>query len=279
MTFNPGGQFDSNYAADITLDLVLEDDSPLVFRITTGSMLIRVNSGSTAEYNGLSGFNGRDVIYKDEDGLWRINTEIITFVGVDLASMTNLISELKVGDITIDVAVYFGNHEETGVPLYSTLYTWKWLRSGGAEDGRSEPTKTVYTKPIMEDVQLTTEVAANVQTKGPVNGIFDFGYSDGLSTATYLISVSVDNTVNGSYYSPAQTVKYDENGQIVTDDNDDPVYIDGPHTASGGVNIAPAETQFELFYTSDFYQSGADMLENGYKELNELMEKAEGVSR
>ena len=277
VTFNPGGQFDSNYAADITLDLVLEDDSPLVFQITTGSMLIRVNSGSTAEYNGLSGFNGRDVIYKDEDGLWRINTEIITFVGVDLASMTNLISELKVGDITIDVAVYFGNHEETGVPLYSTLYTWKWLRNGGAEDGRSEPTKTVYTKPIMEDVQLTTEVTANVQTKGPVNGIFDFGYSDGLSTATYLISVSVDNTVNGSYYSPAQTVKYDENGQIVTDDNDDPVYVDGPHTASGGVNIAPAETQFELFYTSDFYQSGADMLEGGYKELNELMEKAEGV--
>lgn len=277
VTFNPGGQFDSNYAADITLDLVLEDDSPLVFQITTGSMLIRVNSGSTAEYNGLSGFNGRDVIYKDEDGLWRINTEIITFVGVDLASMTNLISELKVGDITIDVAVYFGNHEETGVPLYSTLYTWEWLRSGGEGDDRSEPTKTVYTKPIMEDVQLTTEVAANVQTKGPVNGIFDFGYSDGLSTATYLISVSVDNTVNGSYYSPAQTVKYDENGQIVTDDNDDPVYIDGPHTASGGVNIAPAETQFELFYTSDFYQSGADMLEGGYKELNELMEKAEGV--
>ena len=277
VTFNPGGQFDSNYAADITLDLVLEDKSPLVFQITTGSMLIRVNSGSTAEYNGLSGFNGRDVIYKDEDGLWRINTEIITFVGVDLASMTNLISELKVGDITIDVAVYFGNHEETGVPLYSTLYTWKWLRSGGAEDGRSEPTKTVYTKPIMEDVQLTTEVAANVQTKGPVNGIYDFGYSDGLSTATYLISVSVDNTVNGSYYSPAQTVKYDENGQIVTDDNDDPVYVDGPHTASGGVNIAPAETQFELFYTSDFYQSGADMLEGGYKELNELMEKADGV--
>lgn len=277
VTFNPGGQFDSNYAADITLDLVLEDKSPLVFQITTGSMLIRVNSGSTAEYNGLSGFNGRDVIYKDEDGLWRINTEIITFVGVDLASMTNLISELKVGDITIDVAVYFGNHEETGVPLYSTLYTWKWLRSGGEEDGRSEPTKTVYTKPIMEDVQLTTEVAANVQTKGPVNGIYDFGYSDGLSTATYLISVSVDNTVNGSYYSPAQTVKYDENGQIVTDDNDDPVYVDGPHTASGGVNIAPAETQFELFYTSDFYQSGADMLEGGYKELNELMEKADGV--
>ena len=277
VTFNPGGQFDSNYAADITLDLVLEDDSPLVFRITTGSMLIRVNSGSTAEYNGLSGFNGRDVIYKDEDGLWRINTEIITFVGVDLASMTNLISELKVGDITIDVAVYFGNHEQTGVPLYSTLYTWKWLRNGGAEDGRSEPTKTVYTKPIMEDVQLTTEVVANVQTKGPVNGIYDFGYSDGLSTATYLISVSVDNTVNGSYYSPAQTVKYDENGQIVTDDNGDPDYVDGPHTASGGVNIAPAETQFELFYTSDFYQSGADMLAGGYKELNELMEKAEGV--
>ena len=277
VTFNPGGQFDSNYAADITLDLVLEDDSPLVFQITTGSMLIRVNSGSTAEYNGLSGFNGRDVIYKDEDGLWRINTEIITFVGVDLASMTNLISELKVGDITIDVAVYFGNHEQTGTPLYSTLYTWKWLRNGGAEDGRSEPTKTVYTRPIMEDVQLTTEVVANVQTKGPVNGIFDFGYSDGLSTATYLISVSVDNTVNGSYYTPAQTVKYDENGQIVTDDNGDPDYVDGPHTASGGVNIAPAETQFELFYTSDFYQSGADMLEGGYKELNELMEKAEGV--
>lgn len=276
VTFNPGGQFDSNYAADITLDLVLEDDSPLVFQITTGSMLIRVNSGSTAEYNGLSGFNGRDVIYKDEDGLWRINTEIITFVGVDLASMTNLISELKVGDITIDVAVYFGNHEQTGVPLYSTLYTWKWLRSGGEGDGRSEPTKTVYTKPIMEDVQLTTEVVANVQTKGPVNGIFDFGYSDGLSTATYLISVSVDNTVNGSYYSPAQTVKYDENGDIVTD-NGKPVYVDGPHTASGGVNIAPAETQFELFYTSDFYQSGANMLEGGYKELNELMEKAAGV--
>lgn len=276
VTFNPGGQFDSNYAADITLDLVLEDKSPLVFRITTGSMLIRVNSGSTAEYNGLSGFNGRDVIYKDEDGLWRINTEIITFVGVDLASMTNLISELKVGDITIDVAVYFGNHEQTGVPLYSTLYTWKWLRNGGAEDGRSEPTKTVYTKPIMEDVQLTTEVVANVQTKGPVNGIYDFGYSDGLSTATYLISVSVDNTVNGSYYSPAQSVKYDENGEIVTD-NGKPVYVDGPHTASGGVNIAPAETQFELFYTSDFYQSGADMLADGYKELNELMEKADGV--
>lgn len=277
VTFNPGGQFDSNYAADITLDLVLEDDSPLVFRITTGSMLIRVNSGSTAEYNGLSGFNGRDVIYKDEDGLWRINTEIITFVGVDLANMTNLISELKVGDITIDVAVYFGNHEETGTPLYSTLYTWEWLRSGGEGDDRSEPTKTVYTKPIMEDVQLTTEVTANVQTKGPVNGIYDFGYADGFSTATYLISVSVDNTVGGSYYTPAQSVQYDENGQIVTDDNGDPDYDYGPHTASGGVNIAPAETQFELFYTSDFYQSGADMLEGGYKELNELMEKADGV--
>lgn len=276
VTFNPGGKFDSNYAADIKLDLVLEGGSPLVFRITTGSMLIRVNSGSTAEYNGLSGFNGRDVIYKDEGGLWRINTEIITFVGVDLASMTDLISELKVGDITIDVAVYSGNHEQTGIPLYSTLYTWEWLRSGGEGDNRSAPTKTVYTKPIMENVELTTGVVAEVQTKGPVRGIYDFGYSDGLSTATYLISVSVDNTVGGSYYSPAQSVKYDENGDIVTD-NGKPVYVDGPHTASGGVNIAPAETQFELFYTSDFYQSGANMLEGGYKELNELMEKADGV--
>ena len=275
VTFNPGGQFDPNYAAE-TLDLVLENGSPLVFQITTGSMLIRVNSGSTAEYNGLSGFNGRDVIYKDEDGRWRINTEIITFVGVDLASMTDLISGLKVGDITIDVAVYSGNHEQTGIPLYSTLYTWEWLRSGGEGDNRSAPTKTVYTKPIMENVQLTTGVVAEVQTKGPVNGIYDFGYSDGLSTASYLISVSVDNTVGGSYYSPAQSVQYDENGQIVTD-NGKPVYVDGPHTASGGVNIAPAETQFELFYTSDFYQSGADMLAGGYKELNELMEKADGA--
>lgn len=275
VTFNPGGKFDSNYAED-TLDLVLEGGSPLVFQITTGSMLIRVNSGSTAEYNGLSGFNGRDVIYKDEGGLWRINTEIITFVGVDLASMTDLISELKVGDITIDVAVYSGNHEQTGIPLYSTLYTWEWLRSGGEGDNRSAPTKTVYTKPIMENVELTTGVVAEVQTKGPVNGIYDFGYSDGLSTASYLISVSVDNTVGGSYYSPAQSVKYDENGDIVTD-NGKPVYVDGPHTASGGVNIAPAETQFELFYTSDFYQSGANMLAGGYKELNELMEKAAGV--
>ena len=275
VTFNPGGKFDPNYAEE-TLDLVLENGSPLVFQITTGSMLIRVNSGSTAEYNGLSGFNGRDVIYKEGE-LWRINTEIITFVGVDLASMTDLISELKVGDITIDVAVYYGNHEDTGTPLYSTLYTWEWLRSGGEGDDRSEPTKTVYTEAITENVQLTTGVVANVQTKGPVNGIYDFGYSDGLSTATYLISVSVDNTVGGSYYSPAQSVKYDENGQIVTDSNNKPVPDYGPHTASGGVNIAPAETQFELFYTSDFYQSGADMLEGGYKELNELMEKAEGV--
>lgn len=277
VTFNPGGKFDSNYAADITLDLVeVEDGSPLVFQITKGSMLIRVNSGSTAEYNGLSGFNGRDVIYKEGE-LWRINTEIITFVGVDLASMTNLISELKVGDITIDVAVYYGNHKGTGIPLYSTLYTWKWLRSGGEEDNRSAPTKTVYTEAIREDVQLTTDKVANVQTKGPVNGIYDFGYSDGLSTATYLISVSVDNTVGGSEYSPAQSVQYDENGQIVTDSNNKPIPVKGPHTASGSVNIAPAETQFELFYTSDFYQSGADMLEGGYKELNELMEKAEGV--
>ena len=277
VTFNPGGKFDSNYAADITLDLVeVEDGSPLVFQITKGSMLIRVNSGSTAEYNGLSGFNGRDVIYKEGE-LWRINTEIITFVGVDLASMTDLISELKVGDITIDVAVYYGNHDKTGIPLYSTLYTWEWLRSGGEGDDRSEPTKTVYTKAIREDVQLTTEVTANIQTKGPVNGIYDFGYSDGLSTATYLISVSVDNTVGGSEYSPAQSVKYDENGQIVTDSNNKPVPDYGPHTASGSVNIAPAETQFELFYTSDFYQSGADMLAGGYKELNELMEKAEGA--
>lgn len=277
VTFNPGGKFDPNYAADIKLDLVLEDGSPLVFQITAGSMLIRVNSGSTAEYNGLSGFNGRDVIYKDEGELWRINTEIITFVGVDLASMTDLISELKVGDITIDVAVYYGDHEETGIPLYSTLYTWEWLRSGGEEDDRSAPTKTVYTKPIREDVQLTTDKVANVQTKGPVNGIYDFGYSDGLSTATYLISVSVDNTVPGSEYSPAQSVQYDENGDIVTDSNNKPVPVAGPHTASGSVNIAPAETQFELFYTSDFYQSGANMLEGGYKELNELMEKAAGV--
>ena len=276
VTFNPGGQFDPNYAAE-TLDLVLENGSPLVFQITKGSMLIRVNSGSTAEYNGLSGFNGRDVIYKDEDGRWRINTEIITFVGVDLASMTNLISELKVGDITIDVAVYYGNHEGTGIPLYSTLYTWKWLRSSGEEDNRSAPTKTVYTKAISENVQLTTQVVAYVQTKGPVNGIYDFGYSDGLSTATYLISVSVDNTVGGSEYSPAQSVKYDENGDIVTDSDGKPVPDVGPHTASGSVNIAPAETQFELFYTSDFYQSGADMLAGGYKELNELMEKADGV--
>lgn len=277
VTFNPGGKFDSNYAKDITLDLVeVEDGSPLVFQITKGSMLIRVNSGSTAEYNGLSGFNGRDVIYKEGE-LWRINTEIITFVGVDLASMTDLISELKVGDITIDVAVYYGNHEDTGTPLYSTLYTWKWLRSGGKEDDRSAPTKTVYTEAIREDVQLTTDKVANVQTKGPVNGIYDFGYSDGLSTATYLISVSVDNTVDGSEYSPAQSVQYDENGDIVTDSNNKPVPVKGPHTASGSVNIAPAETQFELFYTSDFYQSGANMLEGGYKELNELMEKAAGV--
>lgn len=280
VTFNPGGKFDSNYAADITLDLVVLDDesneSPLVFQITKGSMLIRVNSGSTAEYNGLSGFNGRDVIYKEGE-LWRINTEIITFVGVDLASMTDLISELKVGDITIDVAVYYGNHKQTGTPLYSTLYTWKWLRNGGKEDNRSAPTKTVYTEAIREDVQLTTDKVANVQTKGPVNGIYDFGYSDGLSTATYLISVSVDNTVGGSEYSPAQSVQYDENGQIVTDSNNKPIPVKGPHTASGSVNIAPAETQFELFYTSDFYQSGADMLEGGYKELNELMEKAAGV--
>lgn len=277
VTFNPGGKFDPNYAADIKLDLVLEDGSPLVFQITAGSMLIRVNSGSTAEYNGLSGFNGRDVIYKDEGELWRINTEIITFVGVDLASMTDLISELKVGDITIDVAVYYGDHEETGIPLYSTLYTWEWLRSGGEGDDRSAPTKTVYTEAIREDVQLTTDKVANVQTKGPVNGIYDFGYSDGLSTATYLISVSVDNTVPGSEYSPAQSVQYDENGDIVTDSNNKPVPVNGPHTASGSVNIAPAETQFELFYTSDFYQSGANMLEGGYKELNELMEKAAGV--
>ncbi len=277
VTFNPGGKFDPNYAADITLDLVeVEDGSPLVFQITKGSMLIRVNSGSTAEYNGLSGFNGRDVIYKEGER-WRINTEIITFVGVDLASMTDLISELKVGDITIDVAVYYGNHEQTGTPLYSTLYTWEWLRSGGKEDNRSAPTKTVYTEAIREDVQLTTDKVANVQTKGPVNGIYDFGYSDGLSTATYLISVSVDNTVGGSEYSPAQSVQYDENGDIVTDSNKKPIPVKGPHTASGSVNIAPAETQFELFYTSDFYQSGADMLEGGYKELNELMEKAEGV--
>ena len=277
VTFNPGGKFDPNYAADITLDLVLEDGSPLVFQITKGSMLIRVNSGSTAEYNGLSGFNGRDVIYKEGE-LWRINTEIITFVGVDLASMTDLISELKVGDITIDVAVYYGNHKGTGIPLYSTLYTWEWLRSGGEEeDDRSAPTKTVYTEAIREDVQLTTDKVANVQTKGPVNGIYDFGYSDGLSTATYLISVSVDNTVPGSEYSPAQSVQYDENGDIVTDSNNKPVPDYGPHTASGSVNIAPAETQFELFYTSDFYQSGANMLEGGYKELNELMEKAAGV--
>ena len=277
VTFNPGGKFDPNYAADITLDLVeVEDGSPLVFQITKGSMLIRVNSGSTAEYNGLSGFNGRDVIYKEGE-LWRINTEIITFVGVDLASMTDLISELKVGDITIDVAVYYGNHEQTGTPLYSTLYTWEWLRSGGEEDNRSAPTKTVYTEAIREDVQLTTDKVANVQTKGPVNGIYDFGYSDGLSTATYLISVSVDNTVPGSEYSPAQSVQYDENGDIVTDSNNKPIPVKGPHTASGSVNIAPAETQFELFYTSDFYQSGADMLEGGYKELNELMEKAAGV--
>lgn len=280
VTFNPGGKFDSNYAADITLDLVVLDDesneSPLVFQITKGSMLIRVNSGSTAEYNGLSGFNGRDVIYKEGE-LWRINTEIITFVGVDLASMTDLISELKVGDITIDVAVYYGNHKQTGTPLYSTLYTWEWLRSGGKEDDRSAPTKTVYTEAIREDVQLTTDKVANVQTKGPVNGIYDFGYSDGLSTATYLISVSVDNTVGGSEYTPAQSVQYDENGQIVTDSNNKPIPVKGPHTASGSVNIAPAETQFELFYTSDFYQSGANMLEGGYKELNELMEKAAGV--
>lgn len=277
VTFNPGGKFDSNYAKDITLDLVeVEDGSPLVFQITKGSMLIRVNSGSTAEYNGLSGFNGRDVIYKEGE-LWRINTEIITFVGVDLASMTNLISELKVGDITIDVAVYYGNHDKTGIPLYSTLYTWEWLRSGGEEDDRSAPTKTVYTEAISENVQLTTDDVVYVQTKGPVNGIYDFGYSDGLSTATYLISVSVDNTVDGSEYSPAQSVQYDENGDIVTDSNNKPVPVKGPHTASGSVNIAPAETQFELFYTSDFYQSGANMLEGGYKELNELMEKAAGV--
>ena len=273
--FNEDKGFSANYGEKEMW--MMYQGYPLIMTITNGSMNILVNSGATREYNGLVGIDGRDVIYKDDNGHWRINTELITFIGVDLDGMENQEEELKVGNIWINVSVNYGVDGNTGEDLYTRLYTYSWLTetSGSGEStvitGRNEPTKYFYSLGQMQSTQANDETGPldeTIQT-GPYEegGVYDFGYAMGDSTATYLIEVIIDNKIgSGSEFVAAKEPVFDDNNEFTGQ------YNDVNHVATGYVNIAPAEVDFDMLYKSDHYQSGKDMLgqelKNGYTELN-----------
>ena len=273
--FNEDKGFSANYG-EKEMWMMYQGD-PLIMTITNGSMNILVNSGATREYNGLVGIDGRDVIYKDDNGHWRINTELITFIGVDLDGMKNQEEELKVGNIWINVSVNYGVDSDTGEDLYTRLYTYSWLTetSGSGESTviteRKEPTKYFYSLGQMQSTQAndkTGPLDETIQT-GPYEegGVYDFGYAMGDSTATYLIEVIIDNkNGSGSEFVAAKEPVFDDNNEFTGQ------YNDVNHVATGYVNIAPAEVDFAMLYKSDHYQSGKDMLgqelKNGYTELN-----------
>ena len=259
-----GSRYDGNYGessgwiTDSTGTLV-------VMEIVAGVMSVRVNNVN-AEYNGLVGYNGRDVIYQTADGKWMLNMDLFTFTGVDIAGMTDLSTDLKVGDIVITVSYVYGNDEATGAQLTTALYTYTWKLGTGTS--REEPVKTFLPYAANDDNQ-------QIQGSYTVGGltVSDFGYAGYNSEtgenapAVYVIDISIDNRVAGSEYAPAQTIKYDENGDPVIVDNI-PQTDPAPHTARGTTTVDPAEIDFSMLYTTDFYNDNNDVLDGMYKELN-----------
>ena len=255
-TFNPDGTY-SNYKTGYQ-QLYVVGGAPTAMVITFGAMSVRVVSGLTRSYDGTIGFNGHDVIYSDADGLYWINTDIVQFTGVDLTGMDNLKEDLKVGDITVSVYFLYERTVQDGatVERKTKLYDWNWQFDSNADE-RLDPKKTVYSEAVME---------GGVQIQGPMNGITDFGYANGIQTAEYVVEVSIDNT-DSDYYSSAVEITIGEDGQ--------PDEQRVPHSASGYAYIEPADIQFEMFYTNDFYNDATNMVAEatgGYRELNDSVE-------
>lgn len=268
VTFNAGGKYNSNYI-EKGFWMLNSKGTPLEMSIKKGNMSVYVLSGTTRAYSGLVGYNGRDVIYQ-ENGKWFINTEIFSFKGVDLAGMTDQMLQLKTGPITITVSVLYGYSTSTGEALYSALYDYKWGFDSVTKT-RTEPVKTFRAYGTADD--------GTTQNAGPVNDIYDFGYANGLENAVYRITISVDNTVSGSSYSPAQTIKYVDGKPVMNEGTQTPETEPAPHVAAGTVNIAPAQVEFEMLYTSDFYNDGNDMLKGGYNELNDVATSLEELTQ
>ena len=255
-TFNSDGTY-SNYKTGYQ-QLYVVGGAPTAMVITFGAMSVRVVSGLTRSYDGTIGFNGHDVIYSDADGLYWINTDIVQFTGVDLTGMDNLKEDLKVGDITVSVYFLYERTVQDGatVERKTKLYDWNWQFDSDADE-RLDPKKTIYSEAVME---------GGVQIQGPMNGITDFGYANGIQTAEYVVEVSIDNTDN-DYYSSAVEITIGEDGQP------DEQLV--PHSASGYAYIEPADIQFEMFYTNDFYNDATNMVAEatgGYRELNDSVE-------
>lgn len=255
-TFNSDGTY-SNYKTGYQ-QLYVVGGVPTAMVITFGAMSVRVVSGLTRSYDGTIGFNGHDVIYSDADGLYWINTDIVQFTGVDLTGMDNLKEDLKVGDITVSVYFLYERTVQDGatVERKTKLYDWNWQFDSDADE-RLDPKKTVYSEAVME---------GGVQIQGPMNGITDFGYANGIQTAEYVVEVSIDNT-DSDYYSSAVEITIGEDGQP------DEQLV--PHSASGYAYIEPADIQFEMFYTNDFYNDATNMVAEatgGYRELNDSVE-------
>lgn len=273
--FNRDGAYSGNYAPGNTW-ITNGDGSLTVMVITQGIMSIRMGNVST-DYNGLVGYNGRDVIYSTGTGAdirYWINTDIIQFTGVDLAGMDNLTYDLKTGDIVITVAYNYGVSTTTGEQLFTDLYTYTWAYDPNGNNGegiRETPVKTFLDKDTNDKQE---------QISGPYIGsngfaVYDFGYAGYNANtketvaALYRISVSVDNTEgSGSEYSSAQEVETDENGPIIIDGVAQMIQV--PHTASGSVTVNPAAIDFSMFYTSSFYNDGNDALGGEYSELNDV---------
>lgn len=266
VTFNEGSAYSGNYASG-SIWITDPDGTLTSMQIVKGNMSVRVNNVSS-DYNGLVGYNGRDVIYQTEDGKWMINTDLITFTGVDLAGMTDLTTDLKTGDIVITVSYVYGTDDATGEQLATALYTYTW-EYDSASNLRRTPVKTFLAYDTDD---------SNRQVSGPYIGVdgfavYDFGYSGyNITTrqhadAVYRIDISVDNTQPGSEYSPAKQIDTDEDGQ--------PIIVDGvaqtvevPHTAEGTATVNPATVDFDMLYTNSFYNDGNDVLEGNYAELN-----------
>lgn len=269
--FNKDLKHNGNYVE--VHGFLMSGDQPTIMQIVTGNMGTRFIAVTTQQYNGLAGYQGRDVIYKDSELGWRINTDLITFSGVNLDGMKDQMTELKTGEIVISVSYLYDMTD--GVPRYTKLYDYTW-GFDKTNKVRTEPVKKYYPKTIENNEQVT----------GPYGSVYDFGYANGQSTAVYLIEIEVDNRHSadvpenlkdvvdvpdsGSSYSSAMEVYTNEDGEPIRDDNDNLQYIPTKHRGSGTVSVAPASIEFEMRYTSDFYQSGADMLENGYNELNDV---------
>lgn len=266
VTFNEGSAYSGNYASG-SIWITDPDGTLTSMQIVKGNMSVRVNSVSS-DYSGLVGYNGRDVIYQTEDGKWMINTDLITFTGVDIAGMTDLTTDLKTGDIVITVSYVYGTDDTTGEQLATALYNYTWEYDSASNERRT-PVKTFLAYGTDD---------SNRQVSGPYIGVdgfavYDFGYSGyNITTrqhaaAVYRIDISVDNTQPGSEYSPARQIATDEEGQ--------PIIVDGvaqtvevPHTAEGSATVNPATVDFDMLYTNSFYNDGNDVLEGNYAELN-----------